>query len=86
MNINLQYVEGTNEKLQHILRYNSNLHLDSSLCILLCKSKDRVAAENKNNTVYETRLSQIACKVKAVYTASCTCKQHYVYKKICAQY
>ena len=57
MNINLQYVEGTNEKLQHILRYNSNLHLDSTLCILLCKSKDRVAAENKNNTVYETRLS-----------------------------
>ena len=56
MSINLPYVEGTSEKLQHILRSHkikSNFYTGNILHKLLCKPKDRVATWDKNNIVYE---------------------------------
>ena len=56
MSINLPYVEGTNEKLQRILRSHeiiSTFNTKNTLRKLLYKPKDRVAMENKNNIVYE---------------------------------
>ena len=56
MSINLPYVEGTSEKLWRILRsykIRSTCYTESTLCKLLCKSKDWVATEDKNNIVYE---------------------------------
>ena len=55
MSINLLYVEGTNEKLQSMLRSHkirSIFYTKTTLCKLLCKPKDQVATEDKNNTVY----------------------------------
>ena len=52
MSINLPYVEGTTEKLRCILRSHkkrSTFHTGK----LLCKPKDQVATEYKNNIVYE---------------------------------
>ena len=66
MSINLPYVEGTSEKLQHILRSNkiiSTFYIESTLRKLLCKPKDSVATEDKNNIVHE-----IDCSIsEAVY-------------------
>ena len=56
MSINLQYVEGTSEKLWRILRSNEirlTFYTENTLCKLLCKPKVRVATEDKNNIVYE---------------------------------
>ena len=56
MSINLAYIEGTSEKLQCILRSHkirSTFYTEMTLCKLLCKPKDRVATEDKNNIVYE---------------------------------
>ena len=56
MSINLSYVEGTSEKLQRILRCHkirSTFSTENILRELLCKPKDRVAAEDKNNIFYE---------------------------------
>ena len=56
MSINLLYVEGTSEKLQRILRSHkirSTFYTEMTLRKLLCKPKDRVATEDKNNIVYE---------------------------------
>ena len=56
MSINLTYVEGTNEKLRHILKSHqirSILYTESTLRKLLCKPKDQVDTEDKNNIVYE---------------------------------
>ena len=56
MRINLSYVEGTTEKLRHILRSHkrrSTFSTEKTLRKLLCKPKDRVATEDKNNIVYE---------------------------------
>ena len=56
MSINLPYVEGTSEKLLHILRSHkirSTFYTENTLCKLLCKPKDQVATEDKNNIVYE---------------------------------
>ena len=56
MSINLPYVEGTSEKLQCILRSHkirSTFYTENTLRKLLCKSKDQVATEDKNNIVYE---------------------------------
>ena len=56
MNINLPYVEGTSEKLRRILRLHkirSTFYTENTLRKLLCKPKDRVATEDKNNIVYE---------------------------------
>ena len=56
MSINLPNVEGTSEKLWHILRSHkirSTFYTENTLHKLLCKPKDRVATEDKNNIVYE---------------------------------
>ena len=55
MSLNLPYVKGTSEKLQCILRSHkvrSTFYAKITLCKLLCKSKDRVATEDKNNIIY----------------------------------
>ena len=56
MSINLLYVEGTSEKLWRILRSHkirSTFYTEKTLRKLLCKPKDRVATEDKNNIIYE---------------------------------
>ena len=56
MSINLPDVECTSEKLRHILRsqkVRSTFYTEKTLRKLLCKPKDRVATEDKNNIVYE---------------------------------
>ena len=56
ISINLPYVESTSEKLLRILRSHkirSTFYTEMTLRKRLCKPKDRVATENKNNIVYE---------------------------------
>ena len=56
MSINLPSIEGTCEKLRHILisrKVRSIFYTESTLRKLLFKLKDRVAREDKNNIVYE---------------------------------
>ena len=56
MSINLPYVQGTSEKVQHILeshKIRSTFYIEKTLRKLLCKPKDWVATEDKNNIVYE---------------------------------
>ena len=56
MSINLPYVEGISEKLRRILRSHkirSTFYTENTLRKLLCKPKDQVATEDKNNIVYE---------------------------------
>ena len=56
MSINVLYFEGTREKLSGILKSHkirSTFYTESTLLKLLCKPKDRVATEDKNNMVYE---------------------------------
>ena len=46
----------TSEKLWRILRsrkIRSTFYTENTLCKLLCKPKDRVATEDKNNMVYQ---------------------------------
>ena len=64
MSINLPYIESTREKLRRILRSHtirSTFYTENTLPKLLCKPKDRVAKEDKNNIVYEIDCSN--CKV-----------------------
>ena len=70
MSINLPYVEGTSEKLRRILRSHkirSTFYTENTLRKLLCKPKDRVATEDKNNIVYEIDCSNC----QAVYFGEC---------------
>ena len=56
MNVSLLYVEGTSEKLWRILRFHkirSTSYTKNTLHKLLCKPKDRVATEDKNNIICE---------------------------------
>ena len=56
MSINLPHIDGTSEKLRRILRSHkirSTFYTENTLRKLLCKPKDRVATEDKNNIVYE---------------------------------
>ena len=56
MSINLPYVEGISEKLWRIIRSHkirSIFPTEMTLRKLLCKPKDRVGTEDKNNIVYE---------------------------------
>ena len=56
MSINLPYTEGTSEKLQCILKFHkirSTFSTEITLHKLLCRPKDRVATEDKNNIIYE---------------------------------
>ena len=60
ISINLPYVEGTREKLRRILRSHkirSTFYTGNTLPKLLCKPKDQVATEDKNNIAYETDCS-----------------------------
>ena len=60
MSINLPNVEVTSEKLRRILRSHrirSTFYTESTLRKLLCKPKDPVATEDKNNTIYESDCS-----------------------------
>ena len=64
MSTNLRYVEGSNEKLRRILRSHkirSTFYTEMTLSKLLCKPKDPVATEDKNNIVYEIDCSN--CQV-----------------------
>ena len=48
--------EGTSEKLQRILKSHkirSNFYTESTFCILICKPKDQVTTEDKNNLIHE---------------------------------
>ena len=58
MSINLPYVEGTGEKLR------STFYTEKTLRKLLCKPKDRVATEDKNNIAYKIDCSN--CKSSSV--------------------
>ena len=54
MCINLPYVKSTSEKLRRILKSHkirSTFYTENTFRKLLCKPKDRVATENKNNIV-----------------------------------
>ena len=56
MSINLPYIEGTSEKLLRILRSHkirSTFYTENTLPKLLCKPKDRVATDKKNNIAHE---------------------------------
>ena len=56
MSIYLPYVEDTSEKLRRILRSHkirSIFYIENTLRKLLCKPKDRVTTEDKQNIVYE---------------------------------
>ena len=56
MQINLQYVESTSEKLRRILRFHetrSTFYTENTLGKPLCKPKYRVATEDKDNIVHE---------------------------------
>ena len=56
ISINLLSVKGTSEKLRRILRSHkirSTFYTEKTLRKLLCKPKDRVATEDKNNIVYK---------------------------------
>ena len=68
MSINLLHVEGTSEKLQHTLishKIRSTFYTEKTLCKLLCKPKDQVATEDKNNISHK-----IDCRnCEAVYFA-----------------
>ena len=60
MSIKLPYVEGTTEKLRHIIKsqkIRSTFYTKSILRELLCKPKDRVATEDKSKIVYEMNCS-----------------------------
>ena len=59
MILKLFYNEGTIEKLQRILRSHkitSTFYTESTFRKLLCKTKDRLVTENKNNIGYNTVL------------------------------
>ena len=50
----------TSEKLRRILwshKIRSTFYTDKTLCKVLCKPKDRVATEDKNNIVHEIECS-----------------------------
>ena len=66
MNINLLYVERTCEKLRRIPKSHkirSTFYTESTLRKLLCKIKDRLATQDKDNIIYEID----CCNCEAVY-------------------
>ena len=68
VSINLSYVEGANKNLRPILRSHkirSTFYIESTLCKLLIKLKDRVTTKDKSNIVYEIYCSNC----EAVYFA-----------------
>ena len=60
MSINLSYVTGISKELQRRFRSHkvrSTFYTESFLRKLLCKPKDRVATEDKNNIIYKVDCS-----------------------------
>ena len=60
MSINLPYVEGTSQKLCGILRSHKirpSSSTEMAFCKLLCKTKDQLVTDDKNNIVCETDCS-----------------------------
>ena len=60
MSINLLYTEGTSEKLWRIHKSHkiiSTFYTENTLRKLLCKPKEQVVTEDKNNIVYEINCS-----------------------------
>ena len=56
MSINLLHIEGASEKLWHILRsykIRSIFYTENALHKFLCKPKDWIATEDKNNIVFD---------------------------------
>ena len=56
VSINLPFIEGTSKKLRRILKSHKIrliFYPENTLRKLLCKPKDRVAIEDKNNIAYE---------------------------------
>ena len=56
MSINLPYVESTSKTLRRTIRSNkirSTFYTENTFRKLLCKPKDQVATDVKNNMVYE---------------------------------
>ena len=77
MSINLPQDEATSEKLRLILRSHkvrSTFCTESTLRKLLCKPKDRVATEDKNNIVYEIDCSN--CEVVYISESKRSLKSH----------
>ena len=78
MNINLAYVEGTGEKLWHILishKIRSTFNFESTLCKLLCKLKDLAATEDKANMVFKWSLKLLSDEPKN-YVKNCDCEKN----------
>ena len=64
MSINLPNIEDTSEKLQRILKSHkirSTFYTESTLSKLLCKPKDWVTKEDKNNIIFASNCSN--CEV-----------------------
>ena len=85
--INLPYVEGTSEKLRCILRSHktkSTFYTKNTLRKLLCKSKDRVATEDKNYIFYEIDCSncEAVCFGESKRSLKSRSDEH---KKICQE-
>ena len=88
MSINLPYLEGTSEKLRHILKSHkitSTFYTEKTFRKLLCKAKGRVVAEDKNNIVYEIDCSN--CKAvyfdeskRSLKSRNCDCDKNEVAK------
>ena len=83
ISINLPYVEGTSEKLRRILRSHkirSTFYTEMTLRKLLCKPKDRVATEDKNNIVYEIDWSNCQAVYFGESTRNCDCDKNEIAK------
>ena len=75
MSIHLPYVPGTSEKKQRILRFHkirSPFYTGSTLRKLLCKLKDEIATEGKNNIIGEIGCSN--CKAVQLGESKCSLK------------
>ena len=88
MNINLPYVEGTSEKLRRILgshKIRSTFYTEKALRKLLCKLKDRVDTEDKNNIVCEIDCSncESACFGESKRSSKSRSDEHKRYVRNC---
>ena len=88
ISINLLCIEGVSEKLWHIHRSHkirSFFYTKNTLPKLLCKRNDKVAMEDKNNTIYEIGYSN--CEAVYFGKSKCSLKlpsnEHKISVKIC---
>ena len=78
MSINLRYVEGTTKTLRCILKCHkirSTFYTESTLRKLICKPKDRVTTEDRNNIIYEIDCSN--CEVVYFDESKRSLKSHF---------